>query len=42
VAAKTGELEILVIDGGGPAVAGVPAVRTDGDDGEEDYDKAKT
>jgi hypothetical protein len=42
VATKTGELKILVIDGGGLAVAGVLAVRTDRDDGEEDYDKAKT
>jgi hypothetical protein len=42
VATKIGELELLVIDGGGPGVVGVPAVRIRGGDIEEDNGKAKT
>jgi hypothetical protein len=41
VATKIGELELLALDGGGPAVAGVLAARTGGGGGEEDYDKAE-
>jgi hypothetical protein len=41
VATKTGELELLTLDGGGPIVAGVPVATIGGGGGEEDYGKAE-
>jgi hypothetical protein len=39
---KNRGVELLALDGGGPIVVGIPAVRTGGGGGKEYYDEAET